>query len=96
MPSPAEVLRAGPQKRQKAECYPRQVNFGIRGEDPCGEADAELDNNDEQDHYTYDFLNFHAKHAGFRCDNAKIEKKKSKNKRNLLKFDKKFLKTGPL
>ena len=72
------------------------MNFGIRGEDPCGEADAELDNNDEQDHYTYDFLNFHAKHAGFRCDNAKIEKKKSKNKRNLLKFDKKFLKTGPL
>lgn len=96
MPSLAEVLRAGPQKRQKAECYPRQVNFGIRGEDPCGEADAELDNNDEQDHYTYDFLNFHAKHASFRCDNAKIEKKKSKNKRNLLKFDKKFLKTGPL
>lgn len=96
MPSLAEVLRAWPQKRQKAECYPRQVNFGIRGEDPCGEADAELDNNDEQDHYTYDFLNFHAKHAGFRCDNAKIEKKKSKNKRNLLKFDKKFLKTGPL
>lgn len=96
MPSLAEVLRAGPQKRQKAECYPRQVNFGIRGEDPCGEADAELDNNDEQDHYTYDFLNFHAKHAGFRCDNAKTEKKKSKNKRNLLKFDKKFLKTGPL
>lgn len=74
MPSLAEVLRAGPQKRQKAECYPRQVNFGIRGEDPCGEADAELDNNDEQDHYTYDFLNFHAKHAGFRCDNAKKEK----------------------
>ena len=96
MPSLAEVLRAGPQKRQKAECYPRQVNFGIRGEDPCGDADAELDNNDEQDHYTYDFLKFHAKHAGFRCDNAKIEKKKSKNKRNLLKFDKKFLKTGPL
>lgn len=81
MPSLAEVLRAGPQKRQKAECYPRQVNFGIRGEDPCGNADAELDDNDKQDHYANDFLNFHAKCAGFRCDNAKKDRKeKSKNK----------------
>ena len=78
VPSLAEVLRAGPQKRQKAECYPRQVNFGIRGEDPCGNADAELDDNDKQDHYANDFLNFHAKCAGFRCDNAKIEKKNRK------------------
>lgn len=65
-------------EEQEAERHPRQVYFGIRNEDPCGNADAELDDNDKQDHYANDFLNFHAKRAGFCCANAKIEKKNRK------------------